>query len=152
MSKKPRLSGSPLTEAFDRYALQIGHIVYEWNHLQDILSGLFCTVVEAKIPDIPLAIWFSTKSDQAQRDMLRDAADHAITLYKLIKGNNEYVPPTKLDGLESVKWLVNQANTFAQKRNDAIHSPFSFVIGGQPVEVIARYRRGRAVNLRGKDL
>jgi hypothetical protein len=58
------------TAAFEEYALAVGKVAYAWNYLHERLGELF-VVVSAAEQAIALAIWYSTKSERGQRDMLR---------------------------------------------------------------------------------
>jgi len=62
------------TAAFEEYALAVGKVAYAWNYLHERLGELFVVVSGAK-QSVALAIWYSTKSDRTQRDMLRAAVN-----------------------------------------------------------------------------
>jgi len=96
---------------------------------------------------VALAIWYSTKSDRAQRDMLRAAFTGATPRrWKEL--------PKALDDL---KWLVDRVDEVAEERNNAIHAPCSLYIRGSEnggSEMGAAFFNGnpRARNLKGKRL
>jgi hypothetical protein len=96
----------------DRYAVELGYLAINWNNLHEHLAQIF----EASFPStkkndrLALAVWHSVNSDLAQRKMLRAIADRAQHLGVASK--------------EEIIWLLNKADSFADRRNDAIHSPF----------------------------
>jgi hypothetical protein len=94
--------------------------------------------------NVALAIWYSTKSDRTQRDMLEAAVNASPGRWE----------PKARDGL---KWLLCCADELAERRNDAVHAPVTFHMGPREdggFEVVASYFAGnpRAKNLRGKRL
>ena len=90
-----------------------------------------------------------TPNDRAQREMLRAAAK--------VKFSNEphmpYVPPHPR-ALEDVEWLLNEIDRLADRRNDAIHSPFWQAYRGDEVKIEPAVNLGhpRARKLAGKDV
>jgi hypothetical protein len=99
-----------LDKAFKPYALELGHLVHSWNHLQDGLARLFWRVTGIKDGAVPLAIWHSTPSDLSQRKMLRAAVE-------VVYANDKRAR-------EDVLWLLDRVDhMLSGKRNNAIHAP-----------------------------
>lgn len=140
---------------FRPYAVELGEVIYTWNRLQESLASMFWHFT--KRPDdffdeVGLAIWYSTPNDRTQREMLR-AAVRASERHKAF----EKYPEAQ----EDIYWLLNKCNSFADKRNDAIHSPYMLYPskdGLTPLEGESIFSAGfllgnpRALKLRGKDL
>jgi hypothetical protein len=103
---------------FRPYAVELGEVIYTWNRLQESLASMFWHFTRR--PDdlwdeVGLAIWYSTPNDRTQREMLRAAVrasgrERAFEKYP--------------EAQEDIYWLLNKCNSFADKRNDAIHSPY----------------------------
>jgi hypothetical protein len=74
--------------------------------------GMFPTV-----SIVPRAIWHSTQSDRAQREMLRAALDAAAVEH--LFGRNQ--------AIEDIKWLLNEADKLAERRNNALHAPYVII-------------------------
>jgi hypothetical protein len=55
---------------------------------------------------------------------------------------------------DDILWIVEKANHYSERRNDAIHAPCSIAIGTGKFEIVASYFNGhpRAANLKGKDI
>lgn len=131
--------------AFEEYALAVGKVAYAWNYLHERLGELFVVVSGAE-QAIALAIWYSTKGDRAQHDMLQAAV-------KANPGRWEKLPKALAD----LVWLLKCADEVARARNNAVHAPVSFYIGAREhggSEMVAAYWAGnpRAKRLRGKRL
>jgi hypothetical protein len=128
---------------FEAYVAAVGKVAHEWNHLHEQLGMLFAILSGVK-REVALAIWYSVKSDRAQRDMLR-AAVNATNPERSIK-----LPKAP----DSLKWLLDRADEVAEARNNAVHAPCSLYLGGSVSEMGASFRNGnpRAKNLVGKDL
>jgi hypothetical protein len=126
---------------FRPYAVELGKLVYAWNDMQEKLVGLFCAVTKIPTSAIPKAIWHSTPSDLAQRNMLRAATE---------------VNPAINDAeREDILWLLNKINrSLSVKRNDAIHAPLIFWTNalGISVEPSDYSLSPRAQSLKGKDI
>jgi hypothetical protein len=77
--RKPMAILSPplpdrIEKVFAPYAREVGNLVASWNQLHERLGELFSVIVRKDQPGIALAIWYSTRSDLAQRQMLRASA------------------------------------------------------------------------------
>jgi hypothetical protein len=118
----PSLGGS-VEAAFEEYYLAVGKVARAWNTLHEYLGQLFVTASGADWtqPWVAFAIWYSVKSDRAQRDMLKAAVFAQSGLWEKL--------PKALDDL---KWLLDRCDELAEHRNDAVHAPCSIYIGSGP--------------------
>jgi hypothetical protein len=96
-------------------ATGIGHLVLESARLQWSLGQLLAALVEPSNPALGLAIWNAIKSDRSQRDILEAAA-------KVSLAHDQ-------NAMSDVQWLLEQANSRAPYRNDAVHTAFFFETG-----------------------
>lgn len=123
------------------YIKALGELVVEWNDMTDGFGVLFATVLYPNEPISPIAliIWHSTRSDLAQREMLKGAATS--------KFNHDEAKTQRDD----IRWLMDEATTLSHKRNDAIHAPLTFLRNGKgkPVDVVPSEFFG---NLKAKNL
>lgn len=105
---------------FRPYALEVGKVALEWNKLQDHLCMLFWATlgVDDSNDNALLAykVWHSTPNDRSQREMLRAAAEVTFA--------TEAVKSSYPKALDDTLWLLDRAQTLADRRNDALHSPF----------------------------
>lgn len=130
---------------FRPYALEIGKLALAWNRLQEHLALLFSTALGSG-DTILLAyrVWHSSQSDRAQREMLRAAAE--VTFDK--------EEPPWPRALQDTLWLLDKAQSLADQRNDALHSPF--ILGHSATAVSVRpasfLGHPRARKLQGKDV
>ncbi len=136
--------------------VDIGLLVVSWSRLQETLARLFWFVTGIENGAIPLAIWHSTKSDRAQREMLREAAEVAF-VSTLLKRAKLPTAASNKRANEDIVWLVNKANSLADKRNDVMHTPYLVALiepKNQDNQLIpeATYGNPRALKLKGKDL
>jgi hypothetical protein len=98
--------------AIERYARQVGEILYAWNELQSALFGVFWGLTETNDThshEIALAIWHSFQSDRAQREMLLAVAEAKL--------------PPRSRAITSIRWLKRATDELAIYRNDAAHTP-----------------------------
>jgi hypothetical protein len=140
---------------FRPYAVELGEVIYSWNRLQESLASMFWHFTRR--PDdlwdeVGLAIWYSTPNDRTQREMLRAA----VRASERDKAFEKYP-----EGQEDIYWLLNKCNSFADKRNDAIHSPYMIWpknVGPGALEGERIFTGGfllgnpRGLKLQGKDL
>jgi hypothetical protein len=126
------------------YVTALGRVAHSWNYLQESLGQLFCTVTGLD-ERVGQAIWHSTSSDRAQREMLS-----AATSTSLDRRLTTDYPKAK----EDIKWLLDRANKVADQRNDAIHAPISISIGQSEFEIVpaSYYGNPRAKKLVWKDI
>lgn len=109
---------------FRPYVIGIGQTVLAWNDLQEELGRLYSKITEApwywirksseeSITSMALESWQSLKMDRPKRDMLTAAIGvlHPHDIRRLPK----LVP--------DVEWLIKEANSLEDIRNNAIHAP-----------------------------
>jgi hypothetical protein len=101
--------------AFEPYVAAVGRVSHAWNYLHERLGQLFVGVTECE-RKIALAVWYSTKSDRGQREML-EAAIRASDADRWLPR----LPAARADLL----WMLNEADHLAEVRNDAMHVPCS---------------------------
>jgi hypothetical protein len=106
---------------FRSHALVLGRLVLSWSDLHQELARLFYAVVGGSDPGVALAVWNSSRSDRSQREMLRGAAAAALSSGLFRRAAKTSHNPRAYD---DVDWLLNQCDTLASRRNDAIHAPF----------------------------
>jgi hypothetical protein len=124
------------------YVVAVGQVALAWNDLYKVLAFFFVVLHGEKVPsDVPLAVWNSSKSDRAQRDMLAAAAKTFLMLPDMA-----VLYPT---GAADVKWLVDWVNRVEDARNNAVHSPLAIEGRGQRIMVVpdSSTGHGRAKNL-----
>lgn len=142
-AKKP-LTKRQADKAIRPIAYELGKFNLAWNNLQDYLSLVFSTAINSEVP-LAHAIWHSTPNDRAQREMLRAAAQ--VTFL-----DKTAFPPKAQD---DILWLLDRTQTLADRRNDAVHSPFIFKFSGDgKFELVPQAFLGhpRASKLVGKDI
>lgn len=108
---------------FGPYATAIGFFIYEWNHLQDSLCGLYCNLVKGET-HVSQAIWHAVPHDRTQRLMLLAAAQAY------------FEPKTAI--LDEITWLLKMLHTFGDQRDNIVHSPLSMRVG-EPIEFVPRW-------------
>jgi hypothetical protein len=115
------------TAAFAPYFTALGKVAHAWNHLQEEVGRLFCLV--AGIDDhMGLAVWHSSKSDRAQRDML----EAALLTAALDEDWAEKHPKAK----QAIQWLLGRANGVGGQRDVAVHAPCSIGVDGGAFEIV----------------
>lgn len=126
-------------KTFQPIATALGEVTLAWNDLHLSLSGLFWAILQIPNGLTPGAIWHSIKSDRVQRDMLGALAEsHAL--------GHALSPNAR----KEITWLIKQAKSIEDLRNDLLHSPFM-----KSGELIFPYHGGlhtRAKKLTGKDI
>lgn len=134
-------------EAFQPYAVEIGFIAKAWNRMHDKLGAIYSQIVSPHYTYVSLKIWHSVPSDRMQRELLRIAYSTKGAL------NEGKFPQAE----ESLKWLTAEIQKLADRRNNAIHSPFN--VGVLPYEnfEISVYpdifhENPRAARLSGSDI
>jgi len=127
---------------FTPIATELGRLVYAWNELHEHLGHLFDLVVSPKGPrGTALAAWRAVENDRTQRTMLRYAVEHAASrLDKALVGE--------------ILWVLERANSLAEHRNNAIHSPYAIVTTQGKTEILPLdfFGNPRARKLGGKHL
>jgi hypothetical protein len=129
-----------LQRKFKPYAVELGLLVYSWNRLQDKLLSLFWAVLGTPSASVPQAIWHAILSDRAQRQMLLAASRVA--------------PLRNERARADIKWIIDHVERFEDKRNDAIHSPLTFMTDHTGTALASAWISGnpRAKKLRDKNL
>jgi hypothetical protein len=129
-----------LDKRFEPYAVQLGWIAHSWNALHDALGSLFWTLTGSQNGNVPLAIWNSIPNDRTQRGVLRAVAQTVLA--------------DKETELQAVLWLLAAADKFEDKRNDALHTPFTFQIDPNDTRLVSKSYSGhkRALKLKNKEL
>jgi hypothetical protein len=143
MATISRPSPDRIEKVVEPYVREVGKLVASWNTLHERLGELFSAVLNTGHPGIGSAIWYSTQSDRAQREMLRAATEAAAAEGRLAQQTRD-----------EIKWLLDRANELANERNDAIHAPVALFTDQDGTKLMTEYIFGnpRASNLRGKDL
>jgi hypothetical protein len=118
--------------SFRPYAIAMGELALAWNGLHDTLGRLFWTVL-GRVNYAPLNIWYSSKVDRAQRDMLQAAIDARYA--------NKLAPQKPR---EEIEWILKEANKIEDLRNDALHSPLILLGTKQKSRVIPSHHFGHA--------
>src|SRR5665213_1757972 len=107
-----------LTAAFELYAVAVGRVAHAWNYLQEKFALLFVEVTGAD-RTLALAVWYSVSNDRTQRGMLKAAIN---------AGPERKWESAHLSGVRSgLLWLLSEAETLGDARNDAIHAPCSAI-------------------------
>jgi hypothetical protein len=130
-----------------RYIQELGELIYAWNNMQELLAELFWVITGIPNGRIPLGVWHSTKSDRAQRDMLKAAALAAFA------GESHEHQRIRCE----ICWLLERVNSLADRRNDVVHAPLWFVrdvVNPDQTKMIPHtfFGNPRAQKLVGKDL
>ena len=127
---------------FKPLAVEVGWIAYEWNRLHEALGELFADAMGADTYTA-LSAWHAVRSDLTQRQMLKAAAAHRAE-----RSEPEIAPLWR-----ALVDLVDKVNKLSDKRNDAIHAPFVFVIdmgrdvmSVQPLDFLGNKRAGKLAN------
>ncbi len=110
-------------DRFRAYATGIGEVILAWNDLHETLSSLFWVTLGIPNGLIPAAVWYSSKSDLAQRDMLEAALKVKAIGHPL---------ETRDTFRKEIIWLVSEINKIADKRNDFVHSPVILLSTNEP--------------------
>ncbi|MFZ0845261.1 MAG: hypothetical protein WAM62_05660, partial [Pseudolabrys sp.] len=121
----------------------MGELALAWNGLHDTLGRLFWTVL-GRVNYAPLEVWYSSKVDRAQREMLRAAINSRYA--------NKLLTPQK--PREEIEWILNEATKIEDRRNDALHSPLILLGTKKKSRVVPSYHFGhtRAERLNKVDI
>jgi hypothetical protein len=133
-----------IEKVFAPYAREVGKLVASWNQLHERLGELFSMIVRKDQPGIALAVWYSVRSDLAQRQMLRASAEAAAAAGLLIEQAKE----------DDIKWLLDRTGELSHQRNDALHAPVAFFTDQDGTRLMTEYIFGnpRALTLKDKNL
>jgi hypothetical protein len=129
-------------DALDAYTTAVGRVAHAWNYLHEQLGALFAAVTGMK-RNVAFSIWYSVKSDRAQREMLKAAVNAT---------NSER--SKQPEAPDDLKWLLDRAEELAEARNIAVHAPCSLYLGESVSGVGPSYLNGNplAKRLMGKEL
>jgi len=145
--------------AFNDYSLALGRVVHSWNRLHERLAELFAAIGGER--EIPVAVWYSSMNDRAQRNMLSAAIEATQSVPDLSK---RLYKPRYRDGLrwdyrfpgakDDLRWILNEINSLAQHRDNAVHAPVHLIEVGDHMQMAATTytQHNRAKNLIGKEL
>lgn len=125
--------------AFRPYAIAMGQLALAWNGFHQALAFLFCTVMGGGNVAPYLAVWNAIRNDRSQRAMLLAAT----------KADISTLLPWCPELLSDLEWVLKNANTVEDTRDDALHSPLSLVRHSNRVEVVPAIGLGspRAIRL-----
>ena len=133
---------------YERYIAAVGAVTHAWNFLHERLGRLFVTLLNLNL-FVGFALWYSTENDRMQRDMLMAVVSQTYLLDLL---------PRWPTAREDIIWLLTRANSLADSRNNAIHTPIDILIsnGGEhvPSALTHAYFMGhrRALRMADKDI
>jgi hypothetical protein len=136
-----------------RLHLELGKLVRRWAWLHEQLAGTFQLASGAE-KSVAEAIWHSSKSDAAQRDMLTAALKASIEELKKLPADahNKF----QQDVFAEYVWISDQIGKHSHTRNDLIHSPillyFSSDDGQFEAVVTDVYSNPRAKKMAGREL
>jgi hypothetical protein len=124
----------------ESHAAAVGSVAIIWNALHDALGSLFAEVVTPDSRTIALAAWQAVSSDRSKRNMLHAACVAALD------DDSKFT--------QEVKWINGQLNSLEDKRNDAVHAPYTITFEDGALKIIPDIFSGnvRAHKLHGKDL
>jgi hypothetical protein len=106
----------------DAHALAVGRVTQSWNLLQDTLASIFVQVLGGDgVRQLAFAIWFSSDSDRVQNRMLKDAVSIELPRW-----------PERTKAKDDILWLISEATSLADHRNNAVHAPIAIFIGREP--------------------
>ncbi len=147
MVKLPAEEVDAITAALEPYFSLLGRVAHSWNHLHEELGKLFCSVSGLELHH-GMAIWHKLKSDRSQRDILKGAISARAQEEDWIK----HRPNVE----EAIVDLLNEVNTLADRRNNAIHAPCSVAIHGNSKDFeimpVTFFGNDKAKRLFGKDI
>jgi hypothetical protein len=132
-------------KAYDKHAQAVGYVALAWTGLQESLASIFSMLM-----DLPsdrwmdaTEVWYAVDNDRTQRRMLRALAE---SRFKNMPSDERFV---------ELKWCLDQLDSYENKRNDTLHSPYIPTLGafgGRDVIPFHMTGHRRAQNLRDKDL
>jgi hypothetical protein len=136
-----------------RLHLELGRLVRRWSWLHERLAGVF-RLASATHQSIADAIWHSSKSDAAQRDMLIAALGASLKELKLLTNDDHNAFQQRI--FDEYIWIAKEIGKHSHDRNDLIHSPIAlfFASGAVEFEAIVTdvYSNPRAKKLAEKEL
>lgn len=94
------------------YVTAIGQLALAWNDLHERLALAFMQSLDGRA-DQAMNIWFSAKFDRPRRDMLKAALECV----------GDFPAPKFPNFRTDLLWVLKEANSLEDARNDAVHSP-----------------------------
>ena len=132
-----------MDELLDKHAADVGHVAIAWNGLHDVLGQLFSVVISPHSRSAAIAAWGAIVSDRSKRDMLK------ATVLKRFEDNEK-----ELRWVADVEWLLGHITPLEDRRNNAVHAAYGFVLEEGAIKVAPSTWNGnpRSWKLRDKDL
>jgi hypothetical protein len=133
--------------ALNPYFIALGRVAHSWNHLHEELGKLFCSVTGLELHH-GMTIWHTLKSDRSQRDILRGAITARCQ-------ESDWVAK-RPKAAAAIMDLLNEVNSLADRRNNAIHAPCSVALHGNrkdfEIVPVTFFGNDKATRLIGKDI
>jgi hypothetical protein len=133
------------------YLIELGLVVVSWNELHDELGQLYYLVKGGPSLGHALEIWHWEKSDRNQRQRIRSELPGALSdLLRVKQEGKEWIRRA----CEEIEWVLDRADSWADQRNNAIHSPLIGELEANKWKLTQPYFFGhpRAKKLTGKEL
>jgi hypothetical protein len=109
------LSPAAVKQHLQPYAIEIGELSLAWNRLHDHFGQIFWAALGPDKGSVAFAIWNRLANDRTQRDILKVAVEAG----GILQGSDGR------RGTDDTLWLIKEANTLAELRNNAIHAPMT---------------------------
>lgn len=131
--------------AFDAYTCALGKVAHAWNYLHERLGSLFASLVNAPDRSVIAAVWHSSYSDRAQRQML------VAVIANINDQRWQSFPKNAKNNLISV---LTEIDKLGSRRDDAVHAPSILMtdVGGSMMAAHPLSGNRRAQHLSGKHL
>jgi hypothetical protein len=132
------------------YLIELGRLVLAWNDLHEKLAELYYTITQ---DPKSLQKWHDLRNDKEQRKLLRNAVASDLPKRINIKAKDGTERLKRID--ENITWLLDEANTLADHRNNFLHAPFMFLVaedGTLTMQSFSIVGNQRAQSLSGKNL
>lgn len=130
-----------MSQEMDHIAKVLGYIANSWNMLHaDDLGAIFVYLLKPRNATIGWAAWHARQNDRAQRYMLQAAAKEAL-------GEDNKI-------FKELKWSLKRTEALEDKRNTAIHTPYSIFIDNGTLRIVPYFFTGhkRAETLKERDV
>jgi hypothetical protein len=122
----------------DAHATLLGHVSLAWTELHETMASIFAALLSPDSKSKAWAVWHSVGNDRTQRGMLLAVAAHTLE-----SGDKRFA---------ELKWSIDQMDSLENKRNDALHSPYTIAFEDRRLKLIPNHFTGnkRALNLQQK--
>jgi hypothetical protein len=130
-----------LPQVLARHAQALGLVSIAWTQAHEALASIFGMLLTPEMPTKAWAAWHAVGNDRSQRAMLK-----ALMAVMFAADDKRKV---ELD------WVLDRLNSYEDKRNNALHSPYTIEQhpDGRLVFIPNHYGGNkRAKNLHGKEL